>query len=712
MKFIYAISALITCAALLAMTPFWQVGGTRIRHASSRFSPLERRVMSLNVSSALQASNPTVSGVTLTPSSVTGGSTSLVTVTITSPAPAAGVNLVVSSSNVAAKIPSSLKIAAGQTTLTFSVATVPVHADTNAVIAANSLGTSTKVTANLTIKAAVISTLALASPTIVSGNSVTGTVTLTGPAGPGGRLVALVLTTWFDPAIVKFPTTVSVPEGLKSVNFTLSILPNNGESGQPVLVAKTGPISASFPFRIDSPTPLSLTGTTSIKGGLTAHYVYKLNGRFSKPVDIIIDGSQYIFPQGSPNPDVPGSATIPAGQDSVAFTAGTAGVDFDTKVGVTVRSSGGGPLLSASTTLTKATFKGISLDYPTIFGGAKSIATVKLDGAAGPVGTYVDIKGPGAPFTYLRSFKISNGDSQVSFEIQTGFVSSKTVGTFTASGLGSSSSCNLVLNPVNAASIVLPTSITRHNYYSALNNAYNFDQFKLQPKVVDSKGAEIIGAPVVWSIDDGNIAQLSAVPLYADSHTKNWSGWSVAGESTAIITAVSGNKKATCKLIVKAANPIATFVFDGAYYPKGYTTSWGYFTMGADLYPGGVARAIWVSTYHQNSGPVSITSDGGLWSGDLASGVKLSFKTFHYLSDTTGSVINYAPDYRTYDINVAVPNATNGDSPGTRFYNYITVKPFSMDDDLLGHGTLSVLGLAAHPPLTPPHRGAVRSRRP
>src|SRR5205823_6095474 len=74
---------------------------------------------------------PTVSSLTLNPTSVTGGrQSSTGTVTLSGPAPAGGEQVTLSSSNAAASVPSSVTVPAASTTATFTICTSAVAAST------------------------------------------------------------------------------------------------------------------------------------------------------------------------------------------------------------------------------------------------------------------------------------------------------------------------------------------------------------------------------------------------------------------------------------------------------------------------------------------------------------------------------------------------------------------------------------------------------
>ena len=90
---------------------------------------------------------PTVSSLTLNPTSVIGATqTSTGTVTLSAPAPAGGAQVLLSSSNGAARVPSSVTVPAGATSATFTVSTAIVLVSTSATISASYNGTTRSAT--------------------------------------------------------------------------------------------------------------------------------------------------------------------------------------------------------------------------------------------------------------------------------------------------------------------------------------------------------------------------------------------------------------------------------------------------------------------------------------------------------------------------------------------------------------------------------------
>jgi hypothetical protein len=85
---------------------------------------------------------PTVSSLTLNPANVFGGQSSTGTVTLTGPAAAGGAQVFLSSSNGAARVPSSVVVPAGATSATFTVNTSFVLISTSSTISASYNGTT------------------------------------------------------------------------------------------------------------------------------------------------------------------------------------------------------------------------------------------------------------------------------------------------------------------------------------------------------------------------------------------------------------------------------------------------------------------------------------------------------------------------------------------------------------------------------------------
>jgi len=155
---------------------------------------------------------PTLSSLTLNPTSVIGGAQSSTgTVTLSGPAPAGGAQVALSSNNGAASVSSSVPVPAGATSATFPVNTTAVAVSTTVIISASYGGVTQ--TASLTVTAAPNYTLS-ASPssvTITQGSSGQSAVTVTPQNGFSGSvsLSASGLPSGVSAAFSPNPTTTT-----------------------------------------------------------------------------------------------------------------------------------------------------------------------------------------------------------------------------------------------------------------------------------------------------------------------------------------------------------------------------------------------------------------------------------------------------------------------------------------------------------------------
>lgn len=181
---------------------------------------------------------PTLSSLTLSPTSVTGGSSSTGTVSLSSAAPVGGAQVTLSSSNTTtARVPSSVTVAAGATRASFTVSTSAVAASSTVNISAIYGGAIRS--ASLTVTPApppppTLASLTLNPANVIGGQSSTGTVTLTGPAPAGGAQVFLSSSN----GAARVPSSVTVPAGATGATFTVNT--------SFVLISTSATISATY----------------------------------------------------------------------------------------------------------------------------------------------------------------------------------------------------------------------------------------------------------------------------------------------------------------------------------------------------------------------------------------------------------------------------------------------------------------------------------
>jgi LmbE family N-acetylglucosaminyl deacetylase/lysophospholipase L1-like esterase len=309
----------------------------------------------------------TASALTVTPSSVVGGTSSQGTVMLNGAAPAGGaiVSLASSAPSVAT-VPASVTVAAGAASATFLVTTSAVTASTGVTISA-SYGGATP-TAPLTVTPASASALALNPTSVVGGNPSTGTVTLSGPAPTGGAAVALSSN---NPAAT-VPASVTVAAGATNATFTVTTSAVGVSTGVTISasyggVTKTATLTVS-PLPSASAlalNPISVVGGTSSQGTVTLSGPAPTGG-----------AAVALSSNNTAVATVPPSVTVAAGATSATFTVTTSAVAASTTV--TISAAYGGVTPTATLTVT--------LNQPTNIAPQASVTVSSENTATGQLG--------------------------------------------------------------------------------------------------------------------------------------------------------------------------------------------------------------------------------------------------------------------------------------------------------------------------------------
>jgi len=187
-----------------------------------------------------------VASVTLNTSTLAPGSTTQATVTLAAAAPATGANVALTSSNAAvATVQTSIAVAGGSTTASFTVAAVAAG---TATITATFNGSSRQSPALNVTGSAALSSITLSGQTVVGGNAVNATATLTAPAPAGGAVVSLSSA---DPVTV--PPSVTVEAGATTAAFTVLTRAVGGTIAA-MITGSYGGASASAALSVTRPT--------------------------------------------------------------------------------------------------------------------------------------------------------------------------------------------------------------------------------------------------------------------------------------------------------------------------------------------------------------------------------------------------------------------------------------------------------------------------
>jgi hypothetical protein len=226
---------------------------------------------------------PMVTSVAFSPSAVTGGTSSMGTVTISQAAPASGTTITLSSGDPSVTVPGSVTVSQGNMSQTFTAMTVGV-ATTRQVTMTATLGAS-KAMGTLTVNPAVISSVAFNPAPVAGGSRTTGTVTLSGPAPPAGFSVTLSSS---DPTTAMVAGSFSFPGGATVGTFsvnTAAVTTNTNvtitvtlPSGNAVATVLTVAVNTGPGFTLSVP-PSSSGGngsTITVLPGDTATYTLML----------------------------------------------------------------------------------------------------------------------------------------------------------------------------------------------------------------------------------------------------------------------------------------------------------------------------------------------------------------------------------------------------------------------------------------------------
>ncbi len=176
--------------------------------------------------------------IVLNPATVTGGTVSSAVVTIDYPAPTGGTVVELRSQKPSlASLPATVTIPARSQSITVPITTAARNGDPiSFYIYANLPGFGTQ-GKQLRIVRPVVTGVTISPSTVVGGTTTTGTVTLNGPAAAGGLVVKLSSQ---KPTLASVPTTVTVPAGATSVNFTITTFPRSGTPATSNIYASIG----------------------------------------------------------------------------------------------------------------------------------------------------------------------------------------------------------------------------------------------------------------------------------------------------------------------------------------------------------------------------------------------------------------------------------------------------------------------------------------
>ena len=290
--------------------------------------------LEIDPANALQISTFSVAS-----ASVLGGRNATATVTLTGTAPPAAVKIGISSDNSAAQPPATVSVPFTANSATFSIPTSVVTASQTCTITAT-LGRSSQ-----SVQLAVIPALqvALASSSVVGGNSVSGTVTIADSASIAGATVYLQS----SDSTAKVPSFVVIPSGGTSTPFTITtaVVP---AARTLTISAIYGSLKQSALLTVNPPGSPTLTGVTVSPGYVTGGT--NATGTVTLGAAAPLGGITVTLQNNAPTTaQMPVFVIVPQGATTASFTIQTSHVTSPQTV--TITASAGGITQTATLTV-------------------------------------------------------------------------------------------------------------------------------------------------------------------------------------------------------------------------------------------------------------------------------------------------------------------------------------------------------------------------
>jgi PKD repeat protein len=421
------------------------------------------------------SSSVSLSSVSVNPTSVSGGTSSTGTVTLSGTAPTGGANVSLTSSNTtAAQVPASVTVAAGATTATFTVTTNSVSSVTNvtitgtynsgaktATLTVNPVSVSGQIafvqqkTAIYSSAASVIATLS-AAPHPASALvlfSANNNVNITGVSGGG--------VTWVRGSSSSSHSVVEIWYGLNSSGTGTAITVNytNATGSGAVNVSEFSGVAttnaldvAPAPSNGVSTTPTSPTAATNNPNDLVlaAAADTSVGATTSGPTNSFIALTE----ASNSNKIIPAYRIVTAsGSYSTTWTEPNGGWD-SAIVALKAAGTSSGPSLSS-----------VTLNPASVTGGTSSTGTVTLSGAAPTGGATVTLTSSNTTAAQVpASVTVAAGSTTTTFTATTSAVGSITTVTITGSYNSGTKTATLTVNPASSISLssvtLSPTSVT------------------------------------------------------------------------------------------------------------------------------------------------------------------------------------------------------------------------------------------------------------
>ena len=612
----------------------------------------------------------TLSSISLSPASVTGGSSSTGTITLSDVAPAGGVIASVSSDTVYAVVPGAVTIPEGSSSATFPISTSTVTSPVSATITTTyeGVGHTAAVIVIAAPPSVTVSSLAI-SPAGVSGSAIaTGTVTLSG-AAPGGGATVLLSS---DNGSAVVPSSISVPVGTSTGTFSIT--------ASPVTTSATANITASY----NSTSQAAALGLVAVPAPALSSLAISpatLTGGVSATGTVVLSlpapggGITVSLSSDNGSATVPSSVSIPAGSSSATFTITTSSVSSPAIANITA--TYGGVNQTAALGLNAApaaALSSLSISPASVTGTTTATGTVTLSRPAPGGGITVSLSSDNGSATVPGSVSVPAGSASVTFTVTTSTVTTSATANITASysGVSFTASLTLIAVPVAALSSL------------SISPAMVAGGTTATGTISLSRAAPAGGAVVSLSSNNAAATVPGSVTVAAGSSSATFtvSTTSVSSATTVTITATynSVSKTSSVNLAAAPAPALSSLSLSPASVTGGAGSSTGTVTLSLAAPGGGITVAL-SSNKASATVPTSVTVSAGS-----------STATFT-VSTTTVTVSTAATITATYNAVSRTAGLTLAAAPVAALSS-LTINPTSLTGGTASTGTLT-LTLAA-----------------
>lgn len=353
--------------------------------------------------------SPFVTAVAINPEVVYGGQSTVGTVTINSQAPTGGFVVNLSSDNSSrASVPSTVTVAAGQTSADFAITSYPGLEEQLRVLITASAGGASKAK-YVYVNRAILQSLSFGPNVVFAGTNTTGAVSLNVPAPVGGVVVALST----NNAVISIPPTVTINAGETFALFTVTPSMPAGGQETAVVTAVSNGVTKQAAVYVNRPflTGLSLSPQL-VYGGQSSTGTVTINS--AAPAGGFVVGLSSANPGRA---SLPASVTILEGETSATFTITTT-PGLTPQIKPIISATADGVTKQVALYINRPFITGLSFSPLVVVGGASSTGTVTLNAPA-PNSFTVTLSSDNGAATVPASVTFEAGATTATFTVTT-----------------------------------------------------------------------------------------------------------------------------------------------------------------------------------------------------------------------------------------------------------------------------------------------------